>query len=66
MIRQMDPGSDINDVVCDILEEYADTMVEEVMKSACALAKHRKSNVVDTKDVHLHLGTAPLPCSVLL
>jgi transcription initiation factor TFIID subunit TAF12 len=55
----MDPGADIHGVVCDILEEYAATMVDDVMKSACALAKHRNSAVVDVKDVHLHLG---MPC----
>lgn len=36
--------------------QIADDFIETVVTSSCKIAKHRKSNSLDAKDVQLHLG----------
>lgn len=36
--------------------QIADDFIETVVTSSCKIAKHRKSNSLDVKDVQLHLG----------
>lgn len=43
--------NDVDDLIGDLVEEF----VDNVTKFACRLAKHRKSEHVETRDVQLHL-----------
>jgi len=42
--------------VFKVLMQIADDFIESVVTSSCKIAKHRKSNSLDVKDVQLHLG----------
>lgn len=55
-MREVDPTEQLDEEVEEILLQLADDFVESTVNAACHLAKHRKSNTVDVKDVQLHLG----------
>ena len=38
-----------------ILLQIADDFIDNVITSSCQIAKHRKSNILETKDVQFHL-----------
>lgn len=45
----------LDEEVEDILLQIADEFVENAINGACLLAKHRKNNKVEVKDVQLYL-----------
>ena len=44
------------DTLSQTLLSIADNFIESVVTSACQMAKHRKSNMLEVKDVQLCLG----------
>jgi transcription initiation factor TFIID subunit TAF12 len=36
--------------------QISDEFVDDLVRSACVFAKHRKSTIVEVKDVQLYLG----------
>ena len=39
-----------------MLMQITDDFIESVVTASCNLAKHRKSNTLEVKDLKLHLG----------
>lgn len=56
LVREVDATEQLDEEVEEILLQLADDFVESTVNAACLLAKHRKANTVDVKDVQLHLG----------
>ena len=55
LVREIDPTVQLDDEVEELLMQLADDFVETAVNSACLLAKHRKANTIDVRDVQLHL-----------
>ncbi|CAB10099.1 SAGA complex/transcription factor TFIID complex subunit A Taf12 [Schizosaccharomyces pombe] len=55
LLQQIDSEEKIEPEVEELLLEIADEFVESVTNFACRLAKHRKSDTLDVRDVQLHL-----------
>lgn len=56
LLHEIDPTETMDDDVEEVLLNIADDFIENVITASCQLAKHRKSNTLDVKDVQLHLG----------
>ena len=55
LVREVDPNEQLDEDVEDLLLHIADDFIEQTVTASCALAKHRKANSVDVKDVQLVL-----------
>ncbi|KAG9332052.1 hypothetical protein JZ751_016185 [Albula glossodonta] len=56
LVREIDPNEQLDEDVEEMLLQIADDFIESVVTAACQLARHRKSNTLEVKDVQLHLG----------
>ncbi|XP_077280957.1 TATA-box binding protein associated factor 12 [Temnothorax americanus] len=55
LAREVDPTEQLDEEVEEMLLHVADDFVETTVNAACLLAKHRRANTVEVKDVQLHL-----------
>lgn len=55
LVKEVDPLEQLDDDVEEVLMQIADDFIENVVTSSCKIAKHRKSNTLDVKDVQMHL-----------
>jgi len=55
LLEQVSPHYKLDPDVAEILIDMADDFVEGIVSSACQLAKHRKSNTLEVKDLQFHL-----------
>lgn len=55
LVNEVDPDQQLDEDVEEVLLEIADEFIENVVSSACAIAKHRNSNSLEVDDVKLYL-----------
>ncbi|KAJ1721273.1 Transcription initiation factor TFIID subunit 12 [Coemansia erecta] len=55
LVGEIDPLERLEPAVEDILCDIADEFIESVTAFACQLAKHRRSDTLEAKDLQLHL-----------
>lgn len=55
LVNEVDPDQQLDEDVEEILLEIADEFIENVVSSACAIAKHRNSTSLEVEDVKLYL-----------
>ena len=55
LVKEVDPLEQLDDDVEELLLQIADDFIDNVATASCLIAKHRKTNTVDVKDVQLHL-----------
>ena len=55
LVNEVDPDEQLDEDVEEVLLDIADEFIENVVSSACAIAKHRNSNTLEIDDVKLYL-----------
>jgi len=55
LVKEVDPNEQLEEDVEDLMLQISDDFVDELVRAACVFAKHRKSNIVEVKDVQLYL-----------
>merc|ERR1719369_840087 len=55
LVKEVDPAEQLDEDVEDVLLQIADDFIEQTVSQACALAKHRKANNIDVRDVQIVL-----------
>jgi len=55
LVKEVDPLEQLDEDVEEMLLQIADDFIDNVVTSSCQIAKHRKANTVEVKDVQLHL-----------
>lgn len=55
LVNEVDPDEQLDEDVEQVLLDIADEFIENVVSSACAIAKHRKSTSLEVDDVKLYL-----------
>lgn len=56
LVKEVDPNEQLEEDVEELMLQISDDFVDELVRAACVFAKHRKSNIVEVKDVQLYLG----------
>ncbi|KAG1665314.1 putative cytochrome P450 49a1 [Nymphon striatum] len=55
LVKEVDQNEQLDEDVEDILLKITDDFIENVVSNSCNIAKHRKSNILEVKDVKLNL-----------
>lgn len=56
LVKEVDPNEQLEEDVEDLMLQISDDFVDELVRAACIFAKHRKSSIVEVKDVQIYLG----------
>lgn len=55
LVNEVDPDEQLDEDVEEVLLDIANEFIENVVSSACAIAKHRNSTSLEVDDVKLYL-----------
>lgn len=55
LVKSIDPDERLEPDVEELLMEVADEFIESVLQQSCKIARHRKGQMLEVRDVQLHL-----------